>query len=217
MRKSTNGYVFMLGGAPVSWRAKKQELTAASSCEAEYIASFHASKEAIWLKRLLADLHPATRMSPIKLLIDNQGALAMAYNSAVNDRTKHIAIKYQFTREAVQRKVMTLEYCPTEHMVAEILTKPLERVKFQKLAQRLSLSSSSHLSSEEFSKKLIPALVKFLVMSCLIDRGGVLEVVAWSACRDYFIVRSSEPYHIVFLITSGDTCIRYVSHIVIPG
>ncbi len=112
-RKSTSGYVFMLGGAPVSWRSKKQELAAASSCEAEYIASFHASKEAIWLKRLLADIHPATRMSAIKVFSDNQGAHAMAYNTAVNDRTKHIAIKYHFTREAVQRKVVWLEYCPT--------------------------------------------------------------------------------------------------------
>ena len=124
----------------MSWRSKKQELTAASSCEAEYIAAFHAVKEAIWLKRLIADLHPATRESPIKILIDNQGAHAMAYNTGVNDRTKHIEIKYHFIREAVQRKVVTLEYCPTEHMVADILTKPLDRVKFEKFAKIVSRS-----------------------------------------------------------------------------
>ena len=63
----------------------------------------------------------------------------MAINHGVNNRNKHIEIKYHFVREAVQRKIITLEYCPTENMVADILTKPLERVKFQTFTKALSL------------------------------------------------------------------------------
>lgn len=139
-RKSTSGYVFMLGDTPISWRSKKQELTAASSCEAEYIAAFLAVKEAIWLKKLLADFHPATRDFPIALFIDNRGTHAIAYHTEVSDRTKHIEIKYYFTREAEMRKIMNLEYCPTEHMAADILTSPLDGVKFQKFAKIIDTS-----------------------------------------------------------------------------
>ncbi len=55
-RKSTSGYVFMIAGGPVCWRSKKQSIVATSSCEAEYIASCSAAKEAVWLSRLIADI-----------------------------------------------------------------------------------------------------------------------------------------------------------------
>jgi hypothetical protein len=50
-RKSTSGFVFMLGGAAISWGSKKQTSVALSSTEAEYIATAHAAKEAVWLRR----------------------------------------------------------------------------------------------------------------------------------------------------------------------
>jgi len=55
-RKSTSGYVFMLGGGITSWSSKKQSAVALSSTEAEYIAGGHAAKEAVWLRRLLSEL-----------------------------------------------------------------------------------------------------------------------------------------------------------------
>ncbi len=55
-RKSTSGNVFLVAGGAVSWRSKKQTCVATSTCEAEYIASYLASKESIWLSRLFANL-----------------------------------------------------------------------------------------------------------------------------------------------------------------
>ena len=46
-RKSTSGYVFMLGGAAVSWRSSKQSSVALSTAEAEYVALSAAAQEAI--------------------------------------------------------------------------------------------------------------------------------------------------------------------------
>jgi len=53
-RKSTSGYVFMLGGGAISWRARKQPLVAFSTVEAEYIGASDAAKEAIWIRSLYA-------------------------------------------------------------------------------------------------------------------------------------------------------------------
>ena len=55
-RKSTSGYLFRVGGAPVSWRSRKQSCVALSTAEAEYMSLTLAAQEAIWLNRLLAEL-----------------------------------------------------------------------------------------------------------------------------------------------------------------
>jgi hypothetical protein len=56
-RKSTSGYVFLLYGGAISWKSAKQNIVATSSTEAEYIASSEAAKEALWIRRLLAEIH----------------------------------------------------------------------------------------------------------------------------------------------------------------
>ena len=61
-RKSTGGYVFILCGAAVSWKTKKQTTISLSSTEAEYVALSEATKEAIWMKRLLREIE--TRIVP---------------------------------------------------------------------------------------------------------------------------------------------------------
>ena len=55
-RKSTTGMIFYLGPNPISWNSQKQKVVALSSCEAEYIAASTAACQAVWLRRLLADL-----------------------------------------------------------------------------------------------------------------------------------------------------------------
>ena len=55
-RRSTSGYIFMLSGAGISWRSRKQTSVALSSAEAEYVALSSAVQEAIWLKRLIVEL-----------------------------------------------------------------------------------------------------------------------------------------------------------------
>ena len=55
-RKSTSGCLFIMSGAPVSWRSKKQSCIALSTAEAEYISLTSAAQEAIWLNCLLVEL-----------------------------------------------------------------------------------------------------------------------------------------------------------------
>ena len=55
-RKSTCGYVFMLGGRAISWSSIKHECTADSTSEVEYIAACETTKETVLLKRFLMEL-----------------------------------------------------------------------------------------------------------------------------------------------------------------
>ena len=132
-RKSTSGYVFLLAGGAISWKSKKQSAVATSSCEAEYIASCIATKEAIWLSRLMSNvLHFQTPKS-VTLYVDNNGAVDLASNATINERTKHIDVQYHFVRQCVQDKKIELKRCDTTNQMADPLTKPLEKYAHEKL------------------------------------------------------------------------------------
>jgi transposase InsO family protein len=137
-RKSTSGFVFMLGGAAVSWSSKKQTSVALSSTEAEYIAAAHATKEVVWLRRLLIDLG-LDLDSPTTLHVDNQSAIAIARNPEFHDRTKHIEVRHHFLRHKVEGKEIHLEYIPTEEQTADILTKGLVREKHERFSTAMGL------------------------------------------------------------------------------
>ncbi|KAI7703162.1 hypothetical protein KC353_g14273 [Hortaea werneckii] len=129
-RRSTSGYIFMMGGGPISWCSKRQATVALSSCEAEYIALTQATKEAVWLRLLLRELGVPTT-EPTRILADNQGAMALAKNPEFHTRTKHIDIQYHFVRQEVGRKRIQLEFVGSESMLADCLTKALPATKFQ--------------------------------------------------------------------------------------
>ncbi|GJZ69291.1 retrotransposon protein, putative, ty1-copia subclass, partial [Tanacetum coccineum] len=77
--KSQTGYVFVLNGGVVDWKSAKQSIFATSSAEAEYIAAFDASKEAVWVRKFISGLGVVpTIEKPINMYCDNTGAIAIA-------------------------------------------------------------------------------------------------------------------------------------------
>jgi hypothetical protein len=95
-RKSMGGYhdIFFYGG-PISWQAKGQSVVALSTLEAEFIACSEATREAIWLRRLVANIQKREEksMDPVGLGCDNQGALGLIESGVLRSKTKHIDIK----------------------------------------------------------------------------------------------------------------------------
>jgi hypothetical protein len=139
-RHSIMGYAVLIDGGAISWSSKKQPIVALSTTEAEYIAAAHATKEVIWIRTFLAEItRPLTE--PTMLLCDNQSAIALTQSTQFHARTKHIDIRYHFIREAVSGGVIELEYCPTNDMVADALTKPLARAKLGRFTEMLGLRS----------------------------------------------------------------------------
>jgi hypothetical protein len=138
-RSSTSGYVYKLTGRAISWSSKKQSSIALSSTEAEYIASAHAAKEVVWLRRLLAELGLSID-DPTVLHMDSQSAIAIAKNPQFHDRTKHIEVRHHFLRRKVEDEEIELNYVSTNEQVADALTKGLNREKHSKFAKEMGLS-----------------------------------------------------------------------------
>ena len=137
--KSTSGYTFSLGLGIFSWTSKKQDSVAQSSAEAEYVAAATTASQAIWLRRIFEDMGEKYNQAT-KILCDSKSAIAMAKNPVFHSRTKHIAIKYHFLREAEANKEIELEYCRTEEQLADIFTKALPKARFELLRSMIGVT-----------------------------------------------------------------------------
>ena len=73
------------------------------------------------------------------LYCDNSSVIDIFTNPVQNSRTKHIEIRYHFIRDLVERKIVALEYVPTERQNADIFTRPLDRSKFESFHQVISV------------------------------------------------------------------------------
>ena len=130
-RRSTAGFIFFLAGGPISWKSKKQPVVATSSTESEFMAVSGAAKEAIWLRHLLSDVGLVCGDST-HILEDNEACIRLCKAHIESQRTKHFDVQYKFTRERVMKtKEIDLVYCHTDDMIADALTKPLSRPKFE--------------------------------------------------------------------------------------
>ena len=67
---------------------------------------------------------------PSVLYGDNIGSLFLTQHSTFHQRTKHIARRYHSIREAISNGTIYVTYCPTQKMIADVLTKPLSESVF---------------------------------------------------------------------------------------
>lgn len=134
--KSTSGYVVTIAGSVVVAKSKMQSTTALSSCEAEYISLALAAQEIVHCRQLLCDLQEE-QMQPTILLCDNVAAGELCKSETHQQRSKHIAIRYHFIRECVKRGEILVKWCSGQDNVADMFTKPLGRVLFQRHAAKL--------------------------------------------------------------------------------
>ena len=72
---------------------------------------------------------------------DNQGAIAMTKNPVKHSRTKHIDIRYHFIRENLLKNEFNIEYCPTTHMIADVMTKPLGTQLFERFRGMMNMTN----------------------------------------------------------------------------
>ncbi|GAX84605.1 hypothetical protein CEUSTIGMA_g12026.t1 [Chlamydomonas eustigma] len=136
-RRSTTGYVFSMHGGAISWSSRLQPTIAMSSCKAEYMSAASAVKEALWLRKLAADLN--LEVKTLNMYCNNQGSIKLLKHPIASARSKHIDVMHHFVRERVARGEVQFEYCNTEQMVADIFTKALPVTKLEFCRQELGL------------------------------------------------------------------------------
>ena len=107
--------------------------------EAEVNAAVNAVKDAVHINKILYDLK-LTEKRPLTIKEDNSACIAQA-NSGIRHvrNAKHYEIRLRFLQQKVVDKEVEFEYCPTEHQLADVFTKPLDETKF--LGFRRSLLS----------------------------------------------------------------------------
>jgi hypothetical protein len=80
---------------------------------------------------------------------DNQGCIRLSKHPVFHERSKHIEIKYYFIRDKVQEGEVELQYIPTDEQTTYILTKPLSRIKFAYLQDKLGIMEITLLVERE--------------------------------------------------------------------
>ncbi|KAK9752652.1 hypothetical protein QE152_g3970 [Popillia japonica] len=123
-RHSYTGFVIMFSGGPLGWCSRKQKTVALSATEAEYIAISEAGNDNQAAGKLTENTDYHNRTNHIE---------------DYHNRTKHIDVKYHFIRELHEKKELIVAYCPTENMVADVLTKRLSKSKHLSCVQEMGL------------------------------------------------------------------------------
>ena len=122
----------------ISWFSRKQYCVALSIAETKYVAACSTSCEVVWLRKLLSDLF-YLQLDATCIYCDNQSCVKLSENPVFHDKSKHIEIKYHYTKDMVQRGAVELQYVGTNEQIADVLMKPLAKVKFEYFRENLGV------------------------------------------------------------------------------
>lgn len=118
-RKSTSGYAFMLGTGAISWSSKKQPIVTLSTTEAEFVAAIGCACQAIWLRRVLAEIK-FKQEEATRIFYDNNLAIKLSKNPVLHGRCKHIDVKFYFLRDlswcTAEVKTSLETFSPRRHL-----------------------------------------------------------------------------------------------------
>jgi hypothetical protein len=125
-RKSISGYIFKVFGNTISWSTKKQPTVSLSSTEAELIALCHATKEGLWLSKLMKEIGLGCR--PFTIFEDNLPCIRICEEPRDHQRMKHLDVQYLFTRDVIRKKKMVIKHVPSADQTTDMMTKPLNKI-----------------------------------------------------------------------------------------
>ena len=111
---------------------------ALSTTEAEYIEACSACRKVVWLQKLLARLFDL-ELDATCIFCDNQSCIKLSGNPVFYDKSKHIEIKYHYIRDMVERGAVKLQSVAIDEQTADVLTKPLSKVKFKYFRDKLGV------------------------------------------------------------------------------
>ncbi len=126
-RRSCAGYMVFLGKTMITWSSKTERSIVLSTTESEWTALARGIRHASFLRGITEEL--GFKQSTIPWFCDNQATIKTARTTGFNGRTRHVDVKLKFTRQECEQGIVTLKYVPTDHQMADVLTKRLRKVK----------------------------------------------------------------------------------------
>nr|GEX14098.1 retrovirus-related Pol polyprotein from transposon TNT 1-94 [Tanacetum cinerariifolium] len=142
---------------------KKQNCTAMSSAEAEYVALSASCAQVMWMRTQLQNY--GFNYNKIPLYYDSQSAIAILCNPVQHSRTKHIHTLYHFIKEQVENGIIELYFVRTEYQLADMFTKALPKDRFKYLVRRIEHLSDTYVFTMKMEIILEPSSNKLLVGS----------------------------------------------------
>jgi hypothetical protein len=130
--KGHSGMAMFLGAGSIYCKSSKQKLVARSSTEAELIGVSDGLTQILWTRLFLeAQGYPG---NPVVMHQDNKSTIVLAKKGRSNvGKTKHINVRYFLVKDKVESQEVVVVHTPTEEMVADFFTKPLQGSTFEKL------------------------------------------------------------------------------------
>ena len=113
-------------------KSTKQKINTTSSTESELVGTYDTMMEIIWTNYFLEA--QGNEANNTIVFQDNKSAIVLEKNGKLSStkRTKHINICYYFIQDRWSRGEFEIEHCPTDKMIADFFTKPLQGKKFLK-------------------------------------------------------------------------------------
>ena len=121
-RYSVYGYIIYFCVIPVVWKSKSMMSVAFSATEADYVAVSEVVKEIMFLYQILRSMEIKVPL-PIKVQVDNIGAIWLAGNSSVSERTKHVDLRAHFVRDMIKDQVIEINFVKSAENDSDIMTK----------------------------------------------------------------------------------------------
>ncbi|GJW97960.1 hypothetical protein Tco_0179768 [Tanacetum coccineum] len=143
-RKSTIGGCQFLGRRLISWQCKKQTIVATSTTEAEYVAAASCCGQVLWIQNQMLDY--GFNFMNTKIYIDNESTIFIVKNPVYHSKTKHIAIRHHFIRDAYEKKLIQVLKIHTNDNVADLLTKAFDVSWFQFLVVSIGMLNQTLIS-----------------------------------------------------------------------
>ncbi|GJU30451.1 hypothetical protein Tco_1174040 [Tanacetum coccineum] len=112
------------GDRLISWQCKKQTIVATSTTEAEYVAAASCCGQVLWIQNQMLDY--GFNFMNTKIYIDNESTICIVKNPVYHSKTKHIAIRHHFIRDAYEKKLIQVLKIHTDDNVADLLTKAFD-------------------------------------------------------------------------------------------
>nr|GEX64372.1 copia protein [Tanacetum cinerariifolium] len=132
--KSTSGGAQFLGEKLVSWSSKKQDCTALSTAKTKYVSLSACCAQVLWMRTQLTDY--GFHFNKIPIYCDSKLAIAISCNPVQHSRTKHIAVRYHFIKDHVEKGTFELYFIKTDYQLADIFTKAFPADRFNYLVRR---------------------------------------------------------------------------------
>ncbi|GJV05880.1 hypothetical protein Tco_1343536 [Tanacetum coccineum] len=148
--KSTSGGLEFLDGKLVSWISKKQDYTAMSTTEAEYVSLYACCAQVIWMRTQLLDY--GYKYNRIPMYCDSKSAIAISCNPVQHSKTKHIDIRYHFIKEHIEKGTVEIYFFGTEYQLADLFTKALPKERFEYLVHRIDMRCMTPTQLESLTK-----------------------------------------------------------------